>query len=146
MMKLFKVVYHGPHSHELTSPLVSHRYLTATYKVGEWTYPRVGNFPLFVFDNLASASNFSSNLEWSRWNEIYTCEAINPRPCEWVPLIMPGSAWKYLRDRWLACLTTRLGFEGDCHYTRTPTHSLICDAVRLLDLVVPRRGNDEHSV
>lgn len=55
-------------------------YMTLNYGINLWTFPKIPNSKLFVFDTIKSAIEFLNFELTTRKMTLFECEAINPTP------------------------------------------------------------------
>jgi hypothetical protein len=91
------------------------------YALNKWVKGK-NNTPLFVFDNLKAAKDFSFNNEL-----IYECVVKNPRKIRIISFL---AEWHYLADFWKAKKNRK-----KCLGRPAMPHTIICDEVKLIKKV-----------
>lgn len=70
----YKVIHVNGITKDLESCIVNDTDLVQIYTPGEWTYPRIPNTKLFVFDLYESAKEFAERENFHRNFELWECE------------------------------------------------------------------------
>jgi hypothetical protein len=115
-LKVYKVVSGYRWLHSTCYTAQKHQ---LTYKVGEWTYPRIGH--IFAFDTLRNAKHFAMHTE-----QIWRAEA---EAC-WRPgKVLSNITWELLEDFWGPCIIDPTALQD------APFGTLLTPRIKLLEWV-----------